>query len=441
VTTSTDLAPLLRADRPDVGRPTPARAPVAAGRSRLAFVLVQAWLFLSFSCIDEHFPAFGKMHPRLVLGIAALAATFLTGWFRREPAPAGTYRPRTTFWVLATLVASLFSVLWAYEPSLAITAVEDHLTSVMVFFLVVGVARDLGDVRRLLLTFAAGSAVYLALSVWEWHGGRYDFTMGVKRMLGAGTRFADPNSFGATLAFALPVVVWLGIHVRRLPVRAAALVFCALSVYCVFKTSSRSALILLSLGSLSCLLLLPSVRLRVAVVGLLALGAVLMVATLSPHQKSRLASIVSANTYEHEESTRGRIEGYVVAWHILEQRPLLGVGPGNWSVYRARRVDGNRLLPHSLTGILLGTRGLAGTLAFLGFLFSSLRLGWRLLRRRAPPLEPAWRRLAWALLTVFGLLLVSGLGAHNIDRPNWFLAAAFLLVLWRIHTPRAEAVS
>ena len=436
MTARAEIQPLLRADAPSRGRAVSmprAEAPAPAASRDLAFWLLQAWLLLTVTSVDEHYPALDAFQPRLLLSILAAVAAGVVGWQRHVARGGGPLLyARPSGWIAALGITAIFSGIWAYDTSLARLALVETAMSMLAFVLVVACIRTARHVRITMLTLALGSLAFVLLSLWEWFGGRHDFTMNVMRMMGAGWRYADPNSFGASIVFALPLVVWAGAHGRSRFVALCAFLYGALVVYCVFKTSSRSAMVLLGLASLICVAILPRARWRIAALMLLAIGVVVMAATLSPSQRKRLASIVTSETYEREESTRGRIEGYTAAWHVLHDRPLLGVGPGNWSVYRLRRVDGSKLMPHSLAGILIGTRGIAGTLAFLGFLGASLGLAWRELRRRARSRRSedlSLRALVFALAGIFGLLLVSGLGAHNLDRPTWFLAAGLLVAI------------
>jgi len=114
----------------------------------------------------------------------------------------------------------------------------------------------------------------------------------------------------------------------------------------------------------------------------------------------------------------------------LKDRPILGVGPGNWSAYRSRRVDGSSLLPHNLLGQIAGTQGLLGLVGFFGYLIAVFAIGfsmWRRWRLSRVPWERGRSRFAHAVLFAYFLLLVSGLGAHNAGRPNWFWMGGLLV--------------
>jgi O-antigen ligase len=257
-----------------------------------------------------------------------------------------------------------------------------------------------------------------------------DFAQGVPRMIGIGHSNSDANSFGATIAFLLPLVAWIGVTSRSWFLRVCALAYGGLTTVCVFLTSSRTALALLALNVLFVLGLLPRGRARWIGAGLVAALVALMITGLTEEQMKRIKSTVSAETYEKDMSTRGRIDGYEIGWRIFTENPALGVGPGNWSAYRMRKVDGNPLMPHNLTGQLIATLGAAGTITFLGYLAASIAFAVRALRRRwraTDPWDRAVRALAAVVVFEILLLLVSGLAGHNLERPNWVWMPALLV--------------
>lgn len=59
----------------------------------------------------------------------------------------------------------------------------------------------------MLLAFLAVMAIYMMHSLWEYHNGRHTFRMGIARLIGVDDTNGDPNSFGATIVYALPFVV------------------------------------------------------------------------------------------------------------------------------------------------------------------------------------------------------------------------------------------
>ena len=432
---STRRTPLERADQPwepHLTRGFFTFARTHLGGLSLHFWVLMIYLFLALSYLDEYLPSLEKLRPRSLLGLFALLVAVgrsVQDGMRKRKALA-IERPQT-FWLLAFVSACTLSAMFAFDPDAAHQPHIDHITMMLSYFLLISIVKTRRELLLTLLVMCAGVGTFLVLSFVEWKSGRHDYAQGVVRMMGVGWSNADPNSFGATVVFTLPLVTWAGVISRSWFVRLCALVYAALAVYSVFMSSSRSALVLTLLTGLWSLTILRKGWPRRVGLVVMVVAGVGMVTLLSDAQKKRIASIVSGDTYTRESSTADRVEGYRVAFRILADHPMLGVGPGNWSAYRERRVDGRKLLPHSLTGQIVATRGILGTVTFLGFLFTACTFALReVLRRRR--LTTRWDHavgtLCWTCLFTLGLMLVSGLAAHNLERANWYWLPALMII-------------
>lgn len=403
------------------------------------FLCLVGYLALLTTMFDEEWPGLGRFRPRLLLGGVALAvagARLLDGPKRRE-GPPPPHRA-VVGWLGAFVVGGGLAMLWAFEPGVAKDVQVEFTTTMLSAFLLLAIVRTRREVAVTVLVLAAGSGLYLLRSFTEYLAGKHQFTMGVSRMMGAGRSVADPNSFAGTIAFSLPLLVWAGTRTSSALLRACVAVYGVLATYCVIQTHSRSGLVLHCLNVLFALGQLPGRRSKLAAAALLVGLGTWLAAGQTDEAMERYASIFSSRTYSKESSTVGRIEGYRVAWRMFSENPLTGVGPGNWSVYRMRRVDGDVLMPHNLAGQVIATYGLAGTIPFVGYLGAVLLFAWRTRRRLAgspDPWDQAVRGLA--LVAPFTLLLlgVSGLGAHNVDRLAWYLVPALLVVAARAREP------
>ena len=388
-------------------------------------------MFLAISFVDEHYPSIGDLRPRFLLGVLLLAITVGTGIsLSVREGRALSIRWKPSLWLLAFITATSFSALWAFDFAIAKEEHIRHLTTMVSYFLIINIVRTRRQLLFFVLIVCAAVGVYMLISIWEFHGGRLDFKQGVPRMLGAGLSTADPNSFGASIVFAMPIMIWVLVYTRSNFLRLCAVGYMLGGLYCVFKTSSRSALILTVLTLLWSFTIVPKGwPRRIALLAILGLG-VALVGTLNRAQLKRIASVTETSTYESESSTVGRIDGYRVGFRMFKDNPVLGVGPGNWTVYRTRRVDGDKLMPHNLLGHALATRGFVGTFTFFGFVLSAILLGWREMRRRKKR-GTAWDlavgKLCYAIMFTLGLLFVSGLGAHNLERANWYWLPALLV--------------
>ncbi len=406
----------------------------------LVFWLFLLYLFLNTSYADEEWAVVGKLHLRPLSGLAVLAV-MLWQTVVHELMPVSDRVERRThvgpkllaapgaWWLFLFLVAGVLSWVWAYAPARSGPAQIEHAKQVLPFFAGCFLLTSRRRVLLAVLVVCSAQGIYLVRSFLEYLAGKHDFTMGVNRMLGMGTSYEDPNSFAATVVFGLILVVWAGIHTRSPFLRLCSVAYFLLGSVCVIYARSRSGLVLLVLAVVWTLFSIPSARVKFGLMAAVLALAIALTGAQTKAAKERFSGILSAQTYKRDSSTRGRIEGYQVSWKIFQQKPLFGVGPMNWGLYRARHIDGNKHEPHNLGGQLIATRGLAGTLTFLGFLLASaafaLRTWWR--QRR---LGDAWSRsvasLASAVFATHVLLFVSGLAAHNLDRPQWYLLPALL---------------
>jgi O-antigen ligase len=397
----------------------------------VAFWLLMGYLLVGLSAADEEWEAVGRLRPRLLLGGAALVVATFVALRAGLAAERGPVIPwPVARWLAAFAVVGSLATVWAFDTSLAIPAWLDHVTALLAFPLLVVLVRTRREVLVTVLVFCAGSGVYLLRSFQEWLNGKIDVTMGVHRMMGAGRAYADPNSFAATVVYAMPLVIWAGIHTRSALLRVCAVAYGLLGAFCVVQAHSRSGLVLLSLTFVWTLFALPGRRSRAMLLATATLLGAFVVSGLSENAVERFTGIFSTQTYQEDESTRGRIEGYRVAFRIARDNPALGIGPGNWSAYRVKRVDGDPLLPHNLIGQVLASFGVLGTIAFFGYVAAAAILLFGIVRGRRGSPDP-WDRavasLAGSMAFVLALLLVAGLAAHNVGREAWAWAPALAL--------------
>src|SRR5439155_5123007 len=131
---------------------------------------------------------------------------------------------------------------WAVSPwaEQGDVVVENWFKIVVFYVLLVSSAKDEKGLRRLVAGFLFVMAVYLLHSLREFAGGRYTFRMGIVRMIGVDSALGDPNSFGASIVFALPFVRAFWQSARAWWARPALAGYLVLSVGCILLTGSRS---------------------------------------------------------------------------------------------------------------------------------------------------------------------------------------------------------
>jgi O-antigen ligase len=398
-----------------------------------AFWFLLLYLFIGLSYVDEEWPRLGALRPRFILGSLLLLTVAVRILGAANRSRKGLQPPdAVTAWWGAYVLATVLATLWAYDFALSKEwMLGARLPALFCFALIVALVRARREFLLVVIVFCLAHGAFLARSFQEFFNGRHLYTMGVVRMVGAGLSNADPNSFAATIVFALPLVLWVGLHARSRLLQAASAAYFLLTGWAVLLTRSRSGVILLGLTVLWLLAALPGRKAKAwgtaIVVALVLAGAT----QLSESALNRYKGMLTGGSTESErESTHGRIEGYQVAWRIFKEQPITGVGPGNWASYRMRHVDGLTMMPHNLAGLLLATLGLLGTVTFTGYVLATFLRGRRERRARKGLVDPwdrAVRSFAGAMLFTLLLLLISGIAAHNLGRWAWSWAPGLLL--------------
>jgi hypothetical protein len=240
------------------------------------------------------------------------------------------------------------------------------------------------------------------------------------------TTLGDPNSFGASIVFALPFAVALwraGVGGRAGKVALSGYV--GLSALCILLTGSRSSFLGLLVWSGLVLWQLPR---RWAYLAAFLAAAPVVFMALPESLQTRFETIVNPDVgpANARESGEGRIEGLLTGLELWARNPVSGVGPGAW-----RPATGSTVESHNLYGQLfgeLGTVGAAGFLAVLAGFWMNLRAV-RAVRREVPE----WSndlvfQVAAAVGTGVFLLLFMGNFGHNLFRFSWLWYGGFLII-------------
>jgi O-antigen ligase len=268
--------------------------------------------------------------------------------------------------------------------------------------------------------------LYLLHSIREYLGGRHTYRMGIARMMGVDDTLGDPNSFGASIVFALPIIaaVWTTGLGGRLG-RFLLIGYVGLSCLCVLLTGSRSSLLGLVVWFA---IIIWKTRYRFTALVAFALAAPLAFIALPDSLQTRFETIINPEVgpANARESGEGRLQGLLTGLELWQANPLNGVGPGAW-----RPATGTKIESHNLYGQLLGELGSLGAVAFLAVLLSF----WTNLRaiKRIRDQVPEWRNdLLFTLPSAVGvgvfLLLFMGNFGHNLFRFTWLWYGGFLII-------------
>jgi hypothetical protein len=304
--------------------------------------------------------------------------------------------------------------------------VEDWFKIVVFYFLLVTTVNDEEGLKQVVVGFLAVMGLYLLHSFREYIGGRYKFRMGIARMVGVDDTLGDPNSFGASIVFALPIVVaiWRTGFGGSLG-RWMMLGYVGLSSLCILLTGSRSSLLGLLVWFF---LIIWGTRFRFLALGAFTAAAPLAFFALPESLQTRFETIINPEVgpANAKESSEGRVQGLLNGIRLLEASPLNGVGPGAW-----RPATGSPIESHNLYGQLMGELGSMGIVSFLVLLVCYL-MNLRAMRRLRTQF-PEWNEdLLFTLPSAIGvgifLLLFMGNFGHNLFRFTWLWYGGFLII-------------
>jgi O-antigen ligase len=387
------------------------------------------YMFLFIHRPFEVWPVLGDLHVERIYMLGALLALVVCPGKRWL---ANTQHLAYLAFALAVVVCWLASR-WADKGQ---DTVENYLKILVFYLLIVVVVHDEDGLRHLLLGLLAVMALYMLHSLREYVNGRHVYRMSIPRLIGVDVAMGDPNSFGATVVYALPFVVPFWVSRPSWPMRLFLAGYVALSFVCVGLTGSRSAF----LGLLLCAMV-TAFRSRwrwpLMIAGVLAAPA--LFAALPSELQNRFETIIHPEVGPANaiESSEGRLIGLTTGLELFAANPWSGIGPGAW-----RPATGNTIESHNLYGQLLGEMGLLGGLTFAAVLVCF----WVNLRRirAAYRRHPEWDRdflyhVAGAVGLALFLLLFEGNFGHNLFRYSWLWYGGFLIIARHCIRRREEA--
>jgi O-antigen ligase len=387
------------------------------------------WLFLHRPF--EVWESLGALHvERLYMAVILLACAVYGG--------RGWVRNRLTL-AFGVFIMALI-VCWILSPyeGLGQPVVEDYLKCAVVFVLVLLLVGDERQLRFIVKCFLIAMFLYMAHSFKEFRNGRHEFRMGIVRMIGVDQTFNNPNSFAATLLFALPMTFPFWDEARRWRDRLPLLAYTGLTVVCILLTGSRGNLV--GLLCLSALKLLTSKR-RVRVLILVAIALPVGWVLLTPSLQNRFLTLVDSKRGPEnaKESADFRSHALVDGARLWEQSPATGFGPGSFG-----KAAGHGWQAHNLYAQTIGEMGTLGAVTFLGVLAAFALNAWemRVVCGGDPRLSESFDcRVSRAVSLAIILLLILGFGGHNLYRYNWMWFGAFQAVALKSVKDRAELLA
>lgn len=366
------------------------------------------WLFVHRPF--EVWPSLGPFHIERVYMLISIACWAASGktWIRC----------RSNFPVFLLAGVYCFGVLTS--PYATFEAVEDWYKILVFYVLVITSVKTEQEFKTLIVAFVTIAALYELHSMREFFNGRHVWRMGTRRMIGVDETLNDPNSFGASVAYAMlflyPTWTIARLRWQKLAIAAAAV----LAMSCILLTGSRSAFSgLVFVASVATI----SSRYRVRVLLVLAVGLPILWGSLRADLQDRYMSIVdpSRGKGAAEQSAQGRTESFLYGMKSFAANPLFGAGLES---YRAKMGGPTHNLYNQAMGEL-GSFGLAVLIGFAWAFIADFRESRRLLGGRQCMDDVFLYRVCVAALLTCLLLFILGWSSHNLSRYNWLWMGAF----------------
>jgi putative inorganic carbon (HCO3(-)) transporter len=338
------------------------------------------------------------------------AAYVATLWFEKKLPERTPYDIPIALWLIAGVLGIIAS---PNHLKAAGTYRAYFVEAVAVFYIAVDMLRSRDDLRKFFALGAISASLFAIgqIVLFAWVAAHHQLQLGDGPAFLNSSANADALYLEPPLAFAAGFAAFGWTRRDRL----VALGVLGLTLAAMVLTLSRGGYLAVSVLALVLVLYLPSRRLRIWVVGGIAVVALLVLEV--PFIGLRISDAA------HSAGLRSSI--YSQALTMLAQRPILGAGIGGFSSRVAPFHPSGQeveIYPHNVFLTTWSEVGLLGLIAFSIILFGLLWRGIRAL----PLTNETFRPVLWGAVGALVLFLIHGL----FDSPYWKndLAVQFWLV-------------
>jgi O-antigen ligase len=379
------------------------------------------------------------------LGVVILISWLLTIVADRERAVPFLPRdaPVLTYTLLALVVWSLASLVWASDRSLTLHGATRLVQLVGLIFVTYSAVRKPRDLLILVWAFLIGA---LVTCVYALANG----TLRYGRLTGG---IFDPNRVAAEIVVAIVMAIFLLVATRRLSLRLICLVLLSVFAVVFVQTQSRSGILALGAAFAFALVAAGPLRGRITAVILIvaALGLAYYVYAAPPQLRERVTSIVTGTS----QASPLREDTFQIALQMTRAHPVQGVGLGNFPALESQYFTTNanivqvgslrrfQLVVHNTYLEILAELGIVGLVLFVSVLAMTVGRAAAMLAQPAP--EGSTRLLARAITAgTVGVLTSQVFISGEYSKQLWVLlgmsvAAAALVSKARLeHAPARD---
>jgi O-antigen ligase len=417
----------------EIGLPLASGAGNARGKHWLAFAGVYLFTLMLYARPNDLFPALGNFP--LVKIVAISVMLIYVGSKVSAGAKVVVWTPEMTMLIVIAALGLLLMPAAASPKDSLNMLTDNYLKTVIIFILMV----NLIDTRRRIfslwkLVVVCGAALGLGAINSYMKG---EFTAKGLRIEGlVGGMFENPNDLATALDLLLPFAVLLILTCKGFA-RLFYLVCAAVIAIAVLVTFSRGGFLgLLALGGVLLWKLGRGRRLKTILATALICG--ILFAVLPGGYGNRIATIFNT---EQDETGSAQLRRDLMerAASIAINRPILGVGMGNFHIYSIREKEA-----HNAYLEIAAELGVMGLIAYLIVIFAPLRSLLRIERQTRGRRSQSEREMYWLSVSIQAALIAYMVCSFFASiQYLWYLyyTAAYAVALRQIHSAEeAEAM-
>jgi O-antigen ligase len=302
-----------------------------------AFKCALVLVFLRFSFLHETVAYLTGIHTYVlyIFGPPALIGVLASGGLKRtfRYAPAKFWLAFAVYMVLAVPFSS-----WRGD---SLTVAQSYIRTDFIMLLVTAsLAMTWVECRNMIYVIAAAFIINLATAHLL-----MTQTLNSDRLLSQSRgMITDPNDLAAHLLLVLPFLLFIVLR-RRTPVifRLILAVAIAHGMFLILRSGSRGGFVAL-IFTLACILIFGSARQRVAVGIAAPVMFIILISLLPANTWKRLKSFSKGTEASEVAIASSESREYLLRKSIeyTFEKPVFGVGPGQFSYYEGREAVGER---------------------------------------------------------------------------------------------------
>ena len=400
-------------------------------------ICVAAYICGAVGRVHQLFPVLVLFKPVLVAGVLSIVLYLAAA---RGIRGVQTLWSPTTRYVLLLLLWAALSVPGALYPGGAFRLLVDgFIKTVAIYLVIVGAVRGPRDVERLAFVYFLSAAVHAAVVVSP-------FSSSDSSRLGY-LYYYDANDFATFAVSAIPLGLYFQLRRHQLPRRVCAVLGLVALAAAFVRYGSRGGFLALASVATFFLIGYRSVRLRWRVLGTGLLGLVLVLVASEGYWQ-RMETLLHPEEDYNYTAPSGRLQLWQRGMGYILERPLFGVGAGNFGTAEGRISPRAKLqeqgigvkwsAPHNSFVQIGAELGVPGLVFFLGVIVTTFAAlsAVRRAESRAAPLGRGPPRLAHPMMaSLVGLIVGACFLSFGYEAVLYTLAA--LAVALRKVTPTA----